>query len=438
MNKVLAYDIEVFPNYASFLFIDMEPYMELYNEIHDLDNRHKLLVSEIEKIKRIDQIPHTLFEISSIEGYEVNDILALLDFVSQDDYLTGFNILNYDNTIIKMLLADLCKFNSVADINKKTYALSKKIVETDPAILRNDHSVRMYKSYNPRFKSIDVQRVGALDKVFKSLKQTLINLSWHSINDFEIPPIDPIKEGKYYTCTPEYYPYINKWDRWLIPEHLKGLREYNRNDVLGVCELFCFLQKEIVLRFNLNARYGIDVLSASDSRIASVFIAKYYSDYTGIDYNEYKDARTYRTRMNIGKIISPLVKFKTVEFNNLLNSLKQTVVNSTSEINFPVTFNGVTYDIKSGGLHSRDIPGAFLGKQAIDDLLDFYLEDGDVGSYYPTLTENLRVAPAHLIRDAFIAVTSIMKKQRMEAKAAGDVVTADSLKITINVGMFGN
>lgn len=438
MNKVWAYDIEIFPNYASFLFIDVEPYMAMYNEIRDIENRHKLLVSEEEKIHRIEAIPHVLFEISSIEGYDVNDLLALLDFVSQNDYLASFNGVSYDDTIIKMLLADISRFTSVADINKKCYQLSKKLVETPREILRNDHSVRMYKQYNPLFISIDVQKVAALDKIFKSLKQTLINLSWHSINDFEMPPIDPVEEGKYYSCSPQAYPYIKKWDRFLTVKHLPPLKAYNRNDVLGVCELFCFLQKAIMLRFSQNERYGINTLSASDSRIASIFIAKYYSEYTGIPFNEYRDLRTYRTRMNIGKIISPLVHFKTVEFNNLLTKLKMTTVSSTNDIDYEIAFNGIVYNIKSGGLHSQDIPGEFIGKRnAEDDSCDEYLEDGDVGSYYPTLTINLNVAPAHLIAEAFIAVTKIMKDQRLQAKADGDHTTADSLKITINVGMFG-
>lgn len=432
MNNVYGYDIEIVPNYAAFMFIDMAEYMAMYKSIYDPKEKYKLLVSESEKIKRIEAIPHRLFEISSIDGYEKNDILALLDFINQDDYLCGFNILNYDNTILHMLAMDISKFTSLKDINKKLYMLSKKLVETDPDVLRNDTSVKLYKFYTPRFKSIDIQRVPALDKVFKSLKQTLINLSWHAIDDLTLPPIDPETEGKYYQLPPEAYHMIAKWDRYLLPHHVPRVTQYHRNDVLGVCHLFCFLEEQILLRFNLNARYGIDVLSASDSRIADIFISKYYSDYTGIDYREYKDLRTHRTRMKIGPIISPLIKFQTKEFNNLHQKLLNTVVSSTDEINFPVDFNGVTYDIKSGGLHSRDLPKQFF---EIDG--ESYIRDGDVGSYYPSLTQNMMVAPAHLDKEAFLTVTKIMVDQRLEAKAAGDKVVADSLKITINVGLFG-
>lgn len=374
---VWAYDIEIFPNYASFLFIDAEEYVAMYNDIHDIKYMHKLLVSEKEKIDKIEAIPHILFEISSIDDYEVNDVLALLDFVNRDIYLAGFNIISYDNTVIKMLMADLFKFKSIKDMNTKLYQLSKTIVETDPEILKRDYVIRMYRQYNVRFKSIDVQRVAALDKVFKSLKQTLINLSWHSINEFNLPPIDLEKELKYYPAykdTPNALKYIKQWDRFLLKEHLDKLKIYNRNDVLGVCELFSFLQEAIGLRFNLNIRYGIDVFSASDSRIADIFISKYYSEYTGIPYDDYKDLRTYRTRMSIGKIIDPIIKFQTKELNDLLNKLRHTVVNGTDEINYPVYFNGMIYDIKSGGIHSRDIPGTFI--QGQKDIA--YIKDGDV------------------------------------------------------------
>ena len=50
----------------------------------------------------------------------------------------------------------------------------------------------------------------------------------------------------------------------------------------------------------------------------------------------------------------------------------------------------------------------------------------------------MKVAPKHLDQEAFIEVTVIMMTERLEAKAAGDTVKANSLKITINVGMFGN
>lgn len=431
MNKIYAYDAEVVPNYASFTFIDIEPYLKLYNEIRDEDGN--LIVPEQEKIDRIKGIKPIIFEISSVEGYEIVQLVELINFVSQNDYLAGFNSVSYDDLLLKFLSVELMKFKTVADINKKLYEFSKWIVETDNGILSKDPKFNMYKWYNVKFASIDVQKIPALDKVFKGLKQTLINLSWFSINEFELPPIDQAKEGKYYpNVDPAAYPYIKKWDRYLIKEFIEPMKEYNLNDVYGTCELFCFLKKQINLRFDLNYRYDLNTLCASDSKIADIFISKYYSEYTGIDYKEYKDLRTYRGRMNIGKIISPLIHFKTVTFNKLLHNLLNTTVTSTDEIKYAVTFNGVTYDIKSGGLHSRDLPNQYYYPNGSN-----IIEDGDVGSYYPTLTQNMRVAPKHLIKEAFLEVTKIMVNDRLKAKAEGDMVVANSLKITINVGLFG-
>jgi len=425
-NKIFTYDVEIFPNYASFLFVDMEDYLKVYDEIHD-DNG-MLVVSEDVRIERVLAIPYVLFEISSVEEHEVCDILALLDYINNDDYLVGFNSLGYDNILLNMLAMDVFKFTSTADINKKLYALSKKIVETDIDILRNDDKFTLYKFYRARYSSIDIQKVAALDKVFKGLKQTLINISWFSINDFELPPIDEVKEGKYYKVTPEFYKYINKWDRYLIKEHLPELVKYNANDVYGTCELFCFLKKNIILRFNIKDKYNINVLSSSNSDIGNRFISKYYSDYTGLDYKEFKDLRTYRSKMNIGKIISPLISFKTKTLNELLSHLMYTTVTSTDQIDFRVNFNNVDFDIKSGGLHSKDSPGSFSNIGEDTD----YIKDFDFNSYYPLIWYTLRTAPKHLIKEAILTVIKAIIDDRLEAKKLDDDTDAQALKITIN------
>ena len=376
MYQVKSYDIEIFPNYALFVFIDVEPYMEMYRRIHDPKTK-KLLVSESEKIRLIKEIPRVHFEISSVEGYEKNDLLALLDYCNQWDYLVGFNILDYDNVILNMLAMDLYKFESIKDINTLLFKLSSKIVNIDRDLLKNDAVHKLYKFYGTHYYSIDLQKIPALDKVFKGLKQTLINLKWFKIEEHSLPDLT-VDELKYYDLPPlltlqQASKYINHWHRFLIKDHIPSVIDYCENDVLGCCELFCFLEEQISLRFNLKAQYDIDVLSASDSNIADIFIAKYYSEYTGIPYKEYKDLRTHRTRMSIGKIISPLIKFKSKEFNDLLVSLMSKTVSSTNEINYPVTFNGVTYDIKSGGLHSRDNPKIYVFPDG-----SHLIEDGDV------------------------------------------------------------
>ena len=102
MYQVKSYDIEIFPNYALFVFVDVEPYMEMYRRIHDPKTK-KLLVSESEKIRLIKEIPRVHFEISSVEGYEKNDLLALLDYCNQWDYLVGSYLPQVWDALIKYL-----------------------------------------------------------------------------------------------------------------------------------------------------------------------------------------------------------------------------------------------------------------------------------------------------------------------------------------------
>jgi len=95
-----------------------------------------------------------------------------------------------------------------------------------------------------------------------------------------------------------------------------------------------------------------------------------------------------------------------------------------------VRVNDVMYRIGVGGLHSEDAPGLWSADERYC-LLDF-----DVGSFYPALIVNHRLAPAHLPRSAFLKAFDGLRKRRLAAKAAGQKALADGLKISIN-SVFG-
>jgi DNA polymerase elongation subunit (family B) len=82
-----------------------------------------------------------------------------------------------------------------------------------------------------------------------------------------------------------------------------------------------------------------------------------------------------------------------------------------------------------GGLHSSEQSSAHLA----DD--DHILVDRDVASYYPAIILRTDLAPKHMGK-SFTTVYREIVQRRLDAKHAGDKVTADALKITIN-GSFG-
>ena len=322
------------------------------------------MVSELEKIKIFNTIKRHVFKIGIVEDakgkvYVYDDSFKIMEFTSQGDYLTGFNIIGYDNVLIKAIHYLTINNVKVKDFNRKLYELSKLIVETyDRSVLWTNQDYIDYVRYPVNFQSIDLQRIPALDKVMKGLKQTLINIKWHNIQEFKLPPINDMDSRFYSQFTLDLVKAGNKdvikdWDRIIIKEYIRDIIAYNYNDVLGCCDLFRVLMADINLRFDITNEYNINVLSASQSSIADIFIAKYYSDYTGVPYKDFKNLRTYRNGgISVASVLNPLISFKTDECNKILNTFKNMRVYTTKDIELKFTFNNVTYKFGSGGLHS--------------------------------------------------------------------------------------
>jgi hypothetical protein len=102
------------------------------------------------------------------------------------------------------------------------------------------------------------------------------------------------------------------------------------------------------------------------------------------------------------------------------------------ELDYPPAYGhpvgGVALAFGVGGMHSSDPPGLVEGP----------LVDLDVASYYPSLIATDRITPPQL--PDFAARTQALLRRRLEAKRAGDAVTASALKYVINslYGQLGN
>jgi len=425
--KIYTYDIETFKNFFSVIFIDMDEYIPMRKSI--TNNKGNLIVSETEKIKAINSVPHETFVISAVDDYERNDLLKLITFINRNIYLAGFNSVAYDDMILKFILINIYKFKNVKDVCKKINDFSDKLVNSDYDILKNDFRYKEIAYYRPLFNSIDLQRIPGLDKIFKSLKQTSINIKWHRVKDYKMPSVND-KDRCYYNPDMPLN-LLNDWERYVIKDYIDDIIDYNLNDVQVTSDLFFFLLDDIKLRFNINAKYGIYVLTASDSKLADKFTSKYYCEIADVNWRDIKNLKTYRTRIKIANIISPVVKFNTKKFNDFKEELASKVVSSTQEIKYKFEHDGTTYDIKSGGLHSKDKPGIFESNEELS------IRDFDFSSYYPNITITNKISPKHLDKDAFVTTCKVLVKDRLDAKARGDMITAKSLKISINSGLFG-
>lgn len=124
--------------------------------------------------------------------------------------------------------------------------------------------------------------------MFKSLKQTSINLRWHELLEFELPPICD-KDRHLYNLNiyenisdERLTKLVDRWDRYIIDEYIPPMMYYNKNDVFIVCEGVRQKMDEVRLRYSISNSYNIDVLSASRSKIADKLFIKFYSEFSGV------------------------------------------------------------------------------------------------------------------------------------------------------------
>jgi hypothetical protein len=96
---------------------------------------------------------------------------------------------------------------------------------------------------------------------------------------------------------------------------------------------------------------------------------------------------------------------------------------------FVIKMGDNSYSVGIGGMHTQESEVAHV----TDD--EYEVIDTDVTSYYPYLILNAGLAPELLGVD-FLRVYRSIVEARVKAKAAGDSITAECLKIVIN-GTFG-
>jgi hypothetical protein len=327
-----------------------------------------------------------------------NDIDLLYQFLknSKGNWFVGYNSFEYDDQLLSYLYSiyDSVCFSTSNEITQLMFDKSMEIIEK-----------KSTRFTNKPFRSIDLMKVGNI--MHKSLKLIAVNLNWGTIQDLPIDPEVPVRK-----------------------DQLETILKYNLNDVLITEELYQRLKPKISLRWEITDKYKINVISESDSGMANRLLEKMYCDKTGIKLNELKKIRTPREIVHFENVIFEDIKFESKELQEELNELYGIKwFKSQPFFKKKITFNGTSYTMGIGGLHSDDSPGKFEESNEIDII------DCDVSSMYPYIIVNHKMKPAHLTYD-FLEIYKDLINRRIKAKKDGDVNEADTLKITVN-SVFG-
>lgn len=477
-----SFDIEVFINLFSVIFVDLKDYLQKFADCVDdkgnpIPMTEKLSVAEIEK--RLSEVKSHTFYISDTDD---SQLLELVSYINQmqavyetktspegEVYqvpirhdLFGFNSSGYDDLMIKAFLMYYNRFDKKY-LCEKLKEVSDKIIklQSDKSAFYEDKELEMIRKYRLPYASVDVQQVYALhsagvnidketgerQKFGKGLKQTSINLKWYNLLDFNLPPITDEENDAYYRKDIiKYHNYstkqlnsliTNDFDRYVMPQYVKPMLDYNINDVFIVCEMVRLKPDEIKLRYSITSAFGVNVLCSARANIADKLTTKFYSDMSGLHKDKFIKQRTERTRLSFNKIIFPHIKFKTPQLQALLEDMKQVSIYHTNKDSFSreITFYGTTYTLATGGIHSVDPP-----RVCKSDDKYLYLHH-DYTSYYPSIMISYNIAPKHLHQKSFTKMMAFLKDTRVKCKHGGDVnviegvpnkIAAEALKIVIN------
>ena len=476
-----AFDVECFINLFSVIFVDLKDYLQKFADCVEDGNpipmTEKLSVAEIEK--RLSEVKSHTFYISDTDD---SQLLELVSYINQmqavyetktspegEVYqvpirhdLFGFNSSGYDDLMIKAFLMYYNRFDKKY-LCEKLKEVSDKIIklQSDKTAFYEDKELEMIRKYRLPYASVDVQQVYALhsagvnidketgerQKFGKGLKQTSINLKWYNLLDFNLPPITEEENNAYYRKDiMKYHNYsakqlnsliTNDFDRYVMPQYVKPMLDYNINDVFIVCEMVRLKPDEIKLRYSITSAFGVNVLCSARANIADKLTTKFYSDMSGFHRDKFIKQRTERTRLSFNKIIFPHIKFKTPQLQALLEDMKQVSIYHTNKDSFSreIEFYGTTYTLATGGIHSVDPP-----RVCKSDDTYLYLHH-DYTSYYPSIMISYNIAPKHLHQKSFTKMMAFLKDTRVKCKHGGNVnviegvpnkIAAEALKIVIN------
>ena len=476
MIHSLATDIEIFQNLFSATFVDLQDYLKVFKDCGEKALTECLTVAEIES--RLDKVKSDIFYISDTDD---SQLLSLVEYINSKEAhfendvpvrydVFGYNNQAYDDMMFKAFMMYFNRFDNTKQLITKLKEVSDKIIslQDDKDAFWKDRELDLIRKYPLPWATVDLFKVYALNsagvnvdkdsgerkKFGKSLKQVSINLKWHNLLDFKLPPIDD-EEGDIYRKKDAYrgmtneqlnHLITNDFDRYILPKYVEPMLHYNKNDVYLVCEIARQKPDEIKLRYSLGAAFNLNLLCAARSSIADKLLYKFYSERSGLSVDKFKDLRTQRTALSFNKIIFPHICFKTKQLQDLLKDMKKVVIYRTNKDAFEkvIQFYGTTYTIATGGLHSQDRPAVLTSTDK------YTYVHYDISSFYPSVMVAYNIAPKHLNNNVFVKMVDYFRLTRIKCKHTKDEdglvvagvhnkLAAEALKIVINAiyGKFG-
>lgn len=329
-----------------------------------------------------------------------NDLVALLEHLDSCRGQIGYNNLEFDYPVIHFILKNRGKFltYTAKRLAKEIYKKAQKVI---------DELFSMVKEEEILIKQLDLYKIWHYDNNARrcSLKKLEIAMQFPNVQDMPYAHDQEIE----------------------TEEQVEEILAYNKNDVEATKTFHSKTLDKLELRRGLCEKYDIKCMNFSDSKIGEELVLKLYCEHTSKSIDEVRKMRTFRKGFRFRECIPEYVKFKTPEFNELLEYLKGIEVTELKDsFKYSFTFGDAEFDLGTGGIHMCIKPGIYKStdKECI--------VDADVGSLYPNLAITNGLYPYHLGKEFLTVYEDNIVKPRMEAKKRGDKTMADGLKISAN------
>lgn len=368
-DKVIVYDIEIFPNCFHCCCKDTENGSIYKFEISERKNQLQELVKF---------------------------------FLTSHIMLCGYNNHHYDDVILNYIIyyQNILTGLPYWRICQSLFNLSSYIVEDEEG---SREKLKRWK-YAHYFKSMDLLTMQFSQKLRVGLKTMQVTMHYKNVQEYDGDFDQPLP--------------VNKIDEMIA---------YNVNDVESTTELLNRLKEQIELRLFIEQEHGIDCLSMDSVKMAETFLLEKYSEKSGIPKNVIKEMRSPMDYIPLKDVILPFIRYKNPKLQDVLEDMKKQVVYSKERKSYENKFviSNVVYSVGVGGIHSIHTPKIFHPGE------DEFIGHADVASMYPSLLIEYQWGPRHLGK-LFCDLFAELKAERLEAKHTGQKVKNQFLKIVLN------
>jgi len=296
----------------------------------------------------------------------------LLDNIEKDEWHISYNGIAFDAQVTEYILKnkDEWEYLSNEEIAHKIYLYAQELIIRDRGVPPD------FPEWEMKINQIDLFKMNHWDNVAKrsGLKWIQYSMDWDNVEDMPLPhhkTLDTIEE-------------------------IEMVIRYCINDVTSTKKILYVSKEQLMLRRSLTEEYGINLYSASETKIARELFAHFLSEKTGIKKFELKKMRTSRPYVELSKCVLPYIDFENKCFKDLLHFFKGKVVYETKgALNHKIKFKSLDIYYGLGGVHAAREAGIYEAKDG------YTIMTSDVTSFYPNVAIKNKLAPAHIDNHAF-------------------------------------